>query len=453
MTKISELLPGNPAAALDGSEAFHVAQPPTGTKISKAALVSQLRTYIRLQLAVANGFASLNSVGKVPASQLDDNVFEYANLAAFPGTGVEGVIYIALDTDLSYVWDDTGSVYVLQAKAGTLPSANIGLKTACRLVAISNVDTTTGGVVSIDGVNTATGYRILLTNQTGPANNGIWVANSAGAWTRALDSNTVFEIRGSLVMVWQGATYGSSLWFTTFKQGNTLGSTAMNWYQLPHYGNLIGMIDTLLGGSGWQGGGYTDEQARDAIGAALVAGSGISISVNDAGDTITISGTGSYTDEMARDAIGAALTSGAGIAITVNDAGDTITVAQTVVGSPFVLVVACSDETTALTAGTAKVTFRMPAKVTLTDVRASVTTAPTGGTLLTVDINEAGASILSTKLTFDASEKTTTTAATPRVISDTSLADDAEMTIDIDAIGSTIAGTGLKVTLIGTYAA
>lgn len=114
--------------------------------------------------------------------------------------------------------------------------------------------------------------------------------------------------------------------------------------------------------------------------------------------------------------------------------------------------IACSDETTPLTAGTAKVTFRMPYAFTLTDVRASVTTAPTGGTLLTVDVNEAGSTILSTKLTFDASETTTTTAATPRVISDSSLADDAEITIDIDAVGSTIAGAGLKVYLIGTRA-
>lgn len=112
--------------------------------------------------------------------------------------------------------------------------------------------------------------------------------------------------------------------------------------------------------------------------------------------------------------------------------------------------IACGDETTDLTAGTAKVTFRMPYAFTLTAVRASVTTAPTGGTLLTVDINESGATILSTKLTFDDSEKTTTTAATAAVISDTALADDAEITIDVDTVGSTIAGAGLKVYLIGT---
>lgn len=111
--------------------------------------------------------------------------------------------------------------------------------------------------------------------------------------------------------------------------------------------------------------------------------------------------------------------------------------------------IAVSDESTALTTGTAKVTFRMPFGFSLTGVRASVTTAPTGS-VLTVDINEGGTSILSTKLTIDASEKTSVTAAIPPVISDTTLADDAEITIDIDGVGSTVAGAGLKVYLIGT---
>lgn len=109
--------------------------------------------------------------------------------------------------------------------------------------------------------------------------------------------------------------------------------------------------------------------------------------------------------------------------------------------------VACSDETTAITAGTAKVTFRMPYAATLVGVRASLTTAQASGNIFTVDINENGTSVLSTKLTIDNTEKTSTTAATPAVISDGSLADDAEITIDVDQIGNGSA-TGLKVTLI-----
>jgi hypothetical protein len=112
------------------------------------------------------------------------------------------------------------------------------------------------------------------------------------------------------------------------------------------------------------------------------------------------------------------------------------------------LIIAASDETTALTTGTAKATFRMPYAFTLTAIRASVTTAPTGS-VATIDVNEGGSTILSTKITIDASEKTSTSAATAAVLSDTSLADDAEITIDIDGVGSTVAGAGLKVALIG----
>jgi hypothetical protein len=112
------------------------------------------------------------------------------------------------------------------------------------------------------------------------------------------------------------------------------------------------------------------------------------------------------------------------------------------------LLITVGDETTNLSTGTAKVTFRMPYAMTVTDVRASVNTAPIGSTII-VDINEAGVSILSTKLSIDASEKTSTTAATPAVISDTALVDDAEMTIDIDQVGSGTPGKGLKIWIKG----
>ena len=115
------------------------------------------------------------------------------------------------------------------------------------------------------------------------------------------------------------------------------------------------------------------------------------------------------------------------------------------------LVCAASDESTALTTGTEKVTFRMPYAMTLSGVRCSLTTAQTSGSIFTVDINGGGTSILSTKLTIDNTEKTSTTAATAAVISDVNLADDAEITIDIDQVGDGTA-MGLKITLIGTRA-
>lgn len=111
-------------------------------------------------------------------------------------------------------------------------------------------------------------------------------------------------------------------------------------------------------------------------------------------------------------------------------------------------VIAASDETTALTTGTGKITFRMPYAFTLTGIRASLSTAQTSGSIFTVDVNESGTTLLSTKLTIDNTEKTSTTALTPAVISDSAIADDAEITVDIDQIGDGTA-KGLKVYLIG----
>jgi hypothetical protein len=112
------------------------------------------------------------------------------------------------------------------------------------------------------------------------------------------------------------------------------------------------------------------------------------------------------------------------------------------------MIIACSDETTNLTTGTAKVTFRAPFAFTILGLRASVKTAPTGSTII-VDINEGGNTIMTTnKLSIDASEKTSVTAATAAGITDSAIADDAEITIDIDQIGSSVAGVALKVTML-----
>ena len=112
-------------------------------------------------------------------------------------------------------------------------------------------------------------------------------------------------------------------------------------------------------------------------------------------------------------------------------------------------VIACSDETTALTTGTAKVTFRMPYAYTLDSVRASLTGAGGSSGTTTIDINEAGSTILSTKITIDYGDLTSVGASAAPVISDTALADNASMTIDIDAVTGDADETGLKVYLIG----
>jgi hypothetical protein len=114
---------------------------------------------------------------------------------------------------------------------------------------------------------------------------------------------------------------------------------------------------------------------------------------------------------------------------------------------------AVSDETTNLATGVSKVTWRnRNGALTVIAVLAEVNEAPTGSTII-VDINEEGVSILSTKLSIDASETDSATAATPAVISDNTIADNAACSIDIDQVGSTTPGKGLKVWIIGTKTA
>lgn len=116
--------------------------------------------------------------------------------------------------------------------------------------------------------------------------------------------------------------------------------------------------------------------------------------------------------------------------------------------TPEVIAIACSDLTTDITTGTSKAYFRMPWAATLTDVKVSLLTAGTT-TGITVDINENGVSVLSTKLTTDATEETSETAVTAAVISDSALADDAEITIDFDAVPT--GGQGVIVYLYVEY--
>jgi hypothetical protein len=124
---------------------------------------------------------------------------------------------------------------------------------------------------------------------------------------------------------------------------------------------------------------------------------------------------------------------------------------KTTTAAPVVLCYTVGDETTNITTGTAKLTVRAPFAFTLTDLRASVNTAPVGATIL-LDVNEGGTTVISTKVMIDAAELTSVTATTPYVISDAAIADDASITVDIDQVGSSTAGKGVKLCLLGTRA-
>jgi hypothetical protein len=111
------------------------------------------------------------------------------------------------------------------------------------------------------------------------------------------------------------------------------------------------------------------------------------------------------------------------------------------VSSTESIIVSASDELTSLTTGTAKTTFRIPYAFTLTAVKVSLTTTSSSGNP-TIDVNESGTSILSSPVAITAGQKTATA-----TVGDVSLANLAEITVDIDVAGT--GATGAKVYLIG----
>ena len=76
----------------------------------------------------ANGYAGLDSNGKVASAQLPsyvDDVVESANFAALPATGETGKIYVLLDSGFVYRW--SGSVYVeISASPGSTDAVSEG---------------------------------------------------------------------------------------------------------------------------------------------------------------------------------------------------------------------------------------------------------------------------------------------------------------------------------------
>lgn len=81
---------------------------------------------------VVSGYAGLNTSGRVDQAQLPsyvDTITEYANEAAFPGTGAIDVIYIALDSGFAYRWSGTQYIDISGAGGVTSVAGRTGIVT------------------------------------------------------------------------------------------------------------------------------------------------------------------------------------------------------------------------------------------------------------------------------------------------------------------------------------
>jgi hypothetical protein len=109
---------------------------------------------------------------------------------------------------------------------------NIDWKQEVVAASTANVSLAAPGT-SLDGVTLAANDRVLLKDQTAPAENGIYVWTAAGsALTRALDADSGAELSGSTVTVQRGTVNADRVYRVTADDPITLNTTAITFVQV-----------------------------------------------------------------------------------------------------------------------------------------------------------------------------------------------------------------------------
>lgn len=118
-------------------------------------------------LGAANGVATLDVTGKVPASQLPsyvDDVLEYADIVSLPVTGDTAKIYVTVDDNQIYRW--SGSAYInIATSPVTMVAGRTGVVTLNKVdVGLDNVDNTADAMKDVlSATKLTTARNITLT--------------------------------------------------------------------------------------------------------------------------------------------------------------------------------------------------------------------------------------------------------------------------------------------------
>jgi len=98
-----------------------------------------------------------------------------------------------------------------------------------------------GSTTNIDGVVLNNGDRVLVKNQTNPAQNGIYSVNLGGVWQRTVDADSSLEMKnGVYVFILDGTINKNSAWVLVTSGNVNLNTTPLNFvYYTNQDANLI----------------------------------------------------------------------------------------------------------------------------------------------------------------------------------------------------------------------
>ena len=110
---------------------------------------------------------------------------------------------------------------------------DIDYKQATRVVTVADVSLTGGAPNNVDGVNLSVNDRVLVTGQTTPSQNGVYVVTtlgtgSTGTWARSGDTNETGELlAGTIIMVTEGVIYADTQWKLITDNPIAIGTTPL----------------------------------------------------------------------------------------------------------------------------------------------------------------------------------------------------------------------------------
>lgn len=130
--------------------------------------------------------------------------------------------------------DAATKAYVDQVAQGLDVKASVRLATTVN----GTLATAFANGQTVDGFTLTTGDRLLIKNQSAPAENGVYTVNASGAPTRSTDMDAWTEVPGSFFFVEIGTANADSGWVCTSDQGGTIGSTAITFVQFSGAGQI-----------------------------------------------------------------------------------------------------------------------------------------------------------------------------------------------------------------------